>query len=53
MLRKLGKHHKVIQCYESFQLNHTRKVWVRTQGKTTANWHWKTQKVASTSKICI
>jgi len=53
MLRKLGKNHKVIRCYKSFQLNHTRNVCVRTQVKTAANWHSKTQKVASTSKICI
>jgi len=33
MLRKLGKNHKVIQCYESFQLNQIRKVYVRTQVK--------------------
>ena len=53
MLRKLGKNQKVIRCYESLQLNHTRKVCVKTQVKTAANWHWKTQKVASTSKNCI
>jgi len=53
MLRKLGKNQKVIQFYESFDLNQTRKVCVRTQVETTADLHWKTQKVASTSNLCI
>jgi len=39
MLKKLGKNKKMIQCYELFQLNQTRKVCVRTQVKIVANWH--------------
>jgi len=39
MLRKLDKNQKVVWCYETFQLNQTRKVCVRTQVKTVADLH--------------